>query len=172
VKESPAYIFISTIQKHAKKYKYSALNPSSCLIKRIWYNSNMNFSEFIKPGLTAGMTDTVSDRNTASAYGSGYLGVYSTPAMIALMEGTALSAVDPLLPPGWSSVGTEVNIKHLSATPMGMKVSGKAELLSIDGKSLLFKVEAFDEAGKIGEGTHRRFIVENEKFLARTKEKK
>ena len=132
----------------------------------------MDFTEILKPGFNAEKTETVSEKNIASAYGSGCLGVYSTPAMIALMEGTALSAVDPHLPPGWSTVGTEVNIKHLSATPLGMKVSAKAELLSVDGKTLLFKVEAFDEAGKIGEGTHRRFIVDSEKFLARITRKK
>jgi len=132
----------------------------------------MNFSDILKPGLSAEKTDTVSDKNTARVFGSGTLDVYSTPSMIGLMEGTALSAVDPLLPPGWSSVGTELNIKHLSATPLGMKIRAKAELLSIDGKALVFKVEAFDEAGKIGEGTHNRFIVEITKFLARTEAKK
>ena len=111
-------------------------------------------------------------KNTAAVFGSGCLDVYSTPAMVALMEGTSLSAVDPLLPSGFSTVGTELNINHLSATPIGMKVSAKAELLRIDGKSLLFKVEAFDEAGKIGEGTHKRFIIEIEKFIARTEGKK
>jgi len=132
----------------------------------------MDFNDILKPGLCAGKTETVSEKNIASALGSGCLGVYSTPAMIALMEGTALSAVDPLLPLGYSTVGTELNVKHLSATPQGMEVSAKAELLSVEGKSLLFTVEAFDEAGKIGEGTHRRFIVENGKFLARTEGKK
>jgi len=138
----------------------------------MWYTGSMDFTEILKPGFNAGKTDTVSESNTASAYGSGGLGVYSTPAMIALMEGAAVSAVDPHLPQGWSSVGTELNIKHLSATPLGMKVTAKAELISVDGKAMLFKVEAHDEAGKIGEGTHRRFIVENEKFMNRTEAKK
>jgi len=132
----------------------------------------MDFTEILKPGLSAEKTDTVSMKNTAAVFGSGCLDVYSTPAMVALMEGTSLSAVDPLLPSGFSTVGTELNINHLSATPIGMKVSAKAELLRIDGKSLLFKVEAFDEAGKIGEGTHKRFIIEIEKFIARTEGKK
>jgi len=132
----------------------------------------MDFTEILKPGLKAEKTSVVSEKNTAAVFGSGCLDVYSTPAMVALMEGTALSAVDPLLPPGFSTVGTELNIKHLSATPIGMKVSAKAELLSISGKSLLFNIEAFDEAGKIGEGAHQRFIVEIEKFIARTEGKK
>ena len=132
----------------------------------------MNFADILKPGLTAEKADVVSEKNTADTFGSGGLGVYATPSMIALMEGAALSAVDPLLPPGWSTVGTELSIKHLSATPIGMKISAKAELLSIEGRALVFKVEAFDEAGKIGEGSHNRFIVESGKFLARTEAKK
>ena len=131
----------------------------------------MDFADILKPGIEAKKSDTVTEANTASALGSGGLAVYATPAMIALMEAAALSAVAPFLPPGWSTVGTELNVKHISATPMGMEVSAKAELLSVDGRALSFKVEAFDEAGKIGEGTHQRFIVENEKFLAKTKGK-
>jgi predicted thioesterase len=91
--------------------------------------------------------------------------------MIALMEGAALSAVESLLPRGWSTVWTELNVKHLSASPAGMKVRSEAELTGIDGRALFFKVEAFDEAGKIGEGTHSRFIVENERFLKKAGEK-
>jgi len=132
----------------------------------------MDFTTILKPGLAAQRTDAVTDKNIASAWGSGGLSVYATPALIALMEMTALLAVDPLLPPGWSTVGTELNVKHLSATPPGMNVSARAELLSVNGRALVFKVEAFDEAGKIGEGTHSRFIVENERFLARTEAKK
>ena len=137
----------------------------------MWYSLSMNFEEILKPGLKAEKTITVTESNAASAWGSGGLAVYATPAMIALMENSALSAVAPLLPPGWSTVGTELNIRHLSATPLGMKVSASAELLSVEGRALVFKVEAFDEAGKIGEGTHGRFIVENEKFLEKTKKK-
>ena len=132
----------------------------------------MDFTDILKPGLLAEKTSAVTDKNTASAWGSGSLDVLATPAMIALMEGAALSAVDPLLPEGWSTVGTELNVKHLSATPLGMKISARAELLSIDGRALTFKVEAFDEAGKIGEGTHSRFIVENERFMTKAAGKK
>ena len=132
----------------------------------------MNFTDILKPGLKATTTDTVTDGNIARAWGSGGLAVYATPAMIALVETAAYSAVQSLLPPGWSTVGTEINIKHISATPAGMKVYARAELLSIDGNALGFKVEAFDEAGKIGEGAHSRFIVENERFLVRTERKR
>jgi len=132
----------------------------------------MDFTGILKPGLSAEKTETVSEKNTASALGSGSLSVYATPAMAALMEAAAVSALDPLLPQGYSSVGTELNIKHLSATPPDMKVSARAELLSVEGKALFFKVEAFDEAGKIGEGAHTRFIIEIEKFMTRTEGKK
>jgi len=132
----------------------------------------MNFQEMLKPGLEATLTETVTDRNVASAWGSGGLEVYATPAMIAYMEMAAFSAVNSLLPPGWSTVGTEINIKHLSATPLGMKVTARAELTGVNGRALSFKVEAFDETGKIGEGTHGRFIVDNEKFIAKVENKK
>jgi len=132
----------------------------------------MDFENILKPGLEAEKAVIVTDKNTALACGSGGLNVFSTPAMITLMEESSLSAVQSLLPPGWSTVGTELNVKHLSATPLGMKVSARAELLSISGRALSFKVEAFDETGKIGEGTHSRFIVENEKFLTKIAGKK
>jgi len=132
----------------------------------------MDFSTFLKPGIEAQKAETVPDKNTAAAWGSGGIAVYATPAMIALMEGAAFSAVGSILPPGWSTVGTELNIKHIAASPLGMKVYAKAELLNIDGRALSFKVEAFDEAGKIGEGTHNRFIIEVEKFLTKIEAKK
>ena len=131
----------------------------------------MDFSSVLRPGLRAEKTETVSDTLTASAWGSGGLPVFATPAMIALMELTALSAVDPLLPEGWSTVGTELQVRHLAATPPGMEVRCTAELLALEGRRLLFKVEAFDEAGRIGEGTHHRFIVENSRFLQKINEK-
>ena len=132
----------------------------------------MDFTDIIKPGIEGESTETVTDKNTANAYGSGLLDVYSTPAMIALMENSAFSVIAPLLPPEFSTVGSEVNIKHLSASPIGMKITAKAKLLEIDRRALIFKVEAFDEKGIIGEGIHTRFIVEIEKFMAKTKAKK
>jgi predicted thioesterase len=131
----------------------------------------MDFSTMLRPGLRAEKTETAAEKNAASSWGSGRLPVFATPAMIALMEMTALSAVDPLLPDGWSTVGTGLNVKHLAATPPGMRVRCEAELLELDGRRLLFRVDAFDEAGKIGEGTHERFIVENERFLKKVYEK-
>jgi predicted thioesterase len=132
----------------------------------------MEFDALLKPGLAGEKTETVTDDNTAESWGSGGLPVYATPAMIALMEGAAVNAADRLLPPGWSTVGTELEVKHLSATPAGLEVRAAAELLEIDGRRLRFRVEAFDGAGKIGEGYHARFIVENEGFLKKVSGKK
>lgn len=106
--------------------------------------------------------------NTATAVGSGVLKVFATPCMLALMEKTACDSVIPYLDEGWGSVGTEVNIKHVSATPIGMTVRCESELVEVDGRRLVFTVKAYDEAGLIGEGTHERFIVNNEKFQSKT----
>jgi predicted thioesterase len=132
----------------------------------------MDFSNLIKPGIEAEKHEAITDKNTAAAWGSGGLAVYATPAMIALMEGAAFSTVEKLLPEGWSTVGTELNVRHISATPLDMKVYAKAELLNINGRALSFRIEAFDEAGKIGEGTHSRFIIDVEKFLTKIAGKK
>jgi predicted thioesterase len=125
----------------------------------------------LKPGLGAEKIETVTAENTADAWGSGGLPVYATPAMIALMEGAAVAAVQDRLPQGFSTVGTELNVKHLSASPLGMEIRAWGELIEIDGRRLRFKVEAYDRAGKIGEGFHERFIIENERFLKKTSEK-
>ncbi|MDR1286557.1 MAG: thioesterase family protein [Treponema sp.] len=132
----------------------------------------MDYNALLKPGIAAEKKQIVAAGNTADSLGSGGLPVFATPAMIALMEMTAVAAVDHLLPEGWSTVGTELNVRHLSATPPGMEVRARAELLEIDRQRLLFSVEAFDNAGKIGEGVHGRFIIENERFLKKTAEKK
>lgn len=109
--------------------------------------------------------------NTATAVGSGVLEVFATPCMIALMEKTACDSVIPYLEEGDGTVGTEVNVKHLSATPIGMTVRCESELMEADGRRLVFRVAAFDDAGLIGEGTHERFIVNNEKFQSKTNRK-
>jgi predicted thioesterase len=131
----------------------------------------MDFETILKPGLQGRAETLVSEKNTAKGYGSGGLEVYSTPNMVTIMEGACVEAVHKFMPPGFSSVGTEVNVKHLAASPLGMKVWAEAELLEIDGRALRFRVEAFDTAGKIGEGTHSRFIVEDEKFLKKAESK-
>ena len=103
--------------------------------------------------------------DTASVFGSGAAEVFATPMMIGLMEGAAMNAVKSYLPTGFSTVGTSVNIRHLSATAVGKKVWAEAELIEIDRKRLVFKVDAYDEDKKIGEGIHERFIIDEGKFM-------
>lgn len=122
-------------------------------------------------GLTGTKQSIVNNTNTAKTYGSGELEVFATPAMVGLMEGAAMNAVHSSLPEGFGTVGTELQVKHVAATPLGMNVEARAELIAINGKRLSFKVEAYDEVGLIGEGTHERYIVEEEKFLSRVNNK-
>jgi predicted thioesterase len=123
------------------------------------------------PGLVGESSDVVNDGNTAARWGSGLVASFSTPAMIGMMETAAFNSTRPVLPSTQTTVGTAVNIKHLAATPPGMRVHARAELLEVDGRKLLFKVEAWDEVEKIGEGTHIRFIVDAERFAKKFKEK-
>ncbi|HWR23132.1 MAG TPA: thioesterase family protein [Feifaniaceae bacterium] len=108
---------------------------------------------------------TVDDTNTAEAMGSGDLPVFATPAMIALMEKVSAQSVAPDLEPGYTSVGTMIQIEHVSATPAGGVVRCESELVEAEGRKLRFAVAAYDDAGLIGHGTHERFIVERDKFM-------
>ena len=114
----------------------------------------------------------VDESNIASAIKSGSLPVFATPSMIALMEQTAAQHAQPFMENGFTTVGISVNIKHISATPIGMSVSCESTLIGIEDKKLTFSVKAFDECGLIGEGTHERFIVNSEKFMMRANSKK
>lgn len=125
----------------------------------------------IKIGLTNEVSEMVTESNTATAMGSGVLKVYATPAMCALMEKAASDLMDTLVDEGNTTVGISLNIAHNAATPVGMKVSAKAEITAVDGRKISFKVTASDEAGEIGCGTHDRFIVGAEKFQAKTDSK-
>ena len=113
----------------------------------------------------------VTGDNTALKFGSGSVDVFGTPAMIALMEEASINTVDKKLPEGFATVGIELSIKHIAATPKGMNITASAELLEIDGKRLVFKVEAFDEVEKIGEGIHQRYIIELDKFKSKAQSK-
>ncbi|GAB6106973.1 thioesterase family protein [Fusibacter bizertensis] len=113
----------------------------------------------------------VEEKHTAAAFGSGNILVFSTPMMIGLMENAALNCAQKGLESTESTVGTFVNIKHIAATPVGQKVTATAELVEIEGKKLLFKVEAYDELEKIGEGTHGRYVIHAEKFLEKINRK-
>lgn len=119
----------------------------------------------IHPGITGKATITVNTTDTALQYGSGLVEVFATPAMIALMEKTAHESVQPLLPEGFLTVGSEVNIKHIKATGVSKQVRAESVLLSVEEKKLTFKTEAYDEEGKIGFGTHTRYIVEKKPFM-------
>lgn len=125
----------------------------------------------IKTGIKNTKQITVEEKDTALSYGSGTLRVFATPAMTALMENTAMNAAAPYLEEGEATVGTEINIRHLSATPVGGTVTCEAELTEADGRRLVFSVKAYDNAGLIGEGTHERFVIKTEKFLAKTYDK-
>ena len=121
-------------------------------------------SQILVPGIRLTTTRTVSTNDTAAVYGSGLHDVLSTPAMIAFMEQTAMKAVEACLDEGEGTVGTEVNIRHLKATPVGKTITCTATLQEVNGNRLLFHVEADDETGKIGEGKHERFIIDNQRF--------
>lgn len=119
--------------------------------------------------ITVGMkgeTDTLVERaDTAAEVGSGDLLVYATPCMAALMEGAACEAIAQALGEGQTTVGTLLSIEHTSATPVGLEVRAEAEVTAVDGKVITFALRAFDEVGQIGSGTHKRVIVNSQKFL-------
>lgn len=121
----------------------------------------------LKPGLTGTAETVVRETNTALAMGSGSLHVFATPSMIALMEQAACNAVAACLDEESTSVGTLVNITHDAATGMGKKVTSTATLTAVEGRKLVFEITAADEDKQIGKGTHERFIVNKEKFMAK-----
>ena len=114
----------------------------------------------------------VTEDKTAAAVGSGLVPVFATPYMVALMENAAVNAVQAGLEAGQGTVGTRLEVTHDAATPVGMKVWAEAELTAVEGKKLTFTVRAFDEAGPIGGGTHERFIITVDRFLAKAEAKK
>ena len=126
----------------------------------------------LEKGLLGKQEIVVTEEQTAKVYGSGSLRVFGTPAMIALMENTALKSVAPYIGDGNGTVGTQLDVKHVSATPVGMKVTCETKLVEVEGRRLVFEVKAYDECGLIGEGTHERFIIAEEKFQAKTDAKK
>jgi predicted thioesterase len=123
-------------------------------------------------GLVGEASTTVDASRLASAVGSGGLEVCSTPSMIALMEGAALQAVEPFLPEEQTTVGVRIDVRHIAATPVGMQLHARAELTEVDGRRLVFHVEAFDAHEKVGEGTHERMIVDPARLLARAHAKR
>lgn len=122
----------------------------------------------ISVGMKGETTTLVEREDTASEVGSGSLLVYATPCMVALMEGAACEAISAAIPEDKTSVGIELSIAHLSATPVGLEVRAEAEVTAVDGSIITFQVTAYDEAGKIGEGTHKRAVISTQRFLDKT----
>jgi len=123
----------------------------------------------LAPGISLRQTKTVTFEDTAAKFGSGFLEIYATPALLAFMEHTALLLVQPYLEKGFGTVGTIVNITHLKGTPVGTSVECEATLVKIEGNSLTFNIVVTDGTDKIGEGTHSRFIIDEERFMKKFK---
>lgn len=122
-------------------------------------------------GITGSLTRLVTDDTLASHTGSGRVEVFATPNLVLLMEEAAAACLEDYLEPGETTVGSVVNIRHLAPTPKGLTVTASAKLTGIDGRRLIFQVEATDGVDRIGEGTHERFVVQREKFISRAYEK-
>lgn len=114
---------------------------------------------------------TVDESNTAIALGSGTVSVLATPALIALLENAAQNSVAPFLEAGSTTVGTMVNIKHLAATPVGLNVTASSRLIELDGRRLVFEVEAKDDVEAVAAGVHERFIIKADSFMKRAANK-
>ena len=126
----------------------------------------------IEPGATAEVRTTVTPDRTADAMGNKGVLVLATPFLVGLLESASHAVLAPHLPPGAGSVGTMVEMKHLAATPVGLTVRARATLLETDGKRFLFGVEAWDDAEKVAEGRHERFLVPDlQKLVARAMKK-
>lgn len=125
----------------------------------------------LQPGLRASQSLVVGPEHTAPSIGSGKVAVLATPVMINLMEGASLAAVEHLLPAGHQSLGIHLDVRHFAATPVGMRVTTYAELTGIEGRTLLFKVEARDEAEVVGQGIHARVVVNVARFDQRVQRK-
>ena len=127
--------------------------------------------EELVPGLHAELEHTVTDADSASQWGSGLVPVFSTPALVGLMEGAAVAALTGHLAPGQTTVGAHIDVRHLAATPIGMQVRARAELMGVEGRRLVFKIQAWDESELIGEADHERFVVDEARFVGRVQAK-
>lgn len=131
----------------------------------------MSISLAFSPGVTGTATLVVGEEHTAPRVGSGKIHVLATPIMINLIEAAALAACEHLLPEGHQSLGTRLDVSHVAATPVGMRVIATAEVTKVDGRNLFFRVKAEDERDLIGEGIHERVVVNVERFDKRVQEK-
>lgn len=126
----------------------------------------------LREGIMGSSETVVDENNIALTMGSGELEVFATPAMVALMEEAAAESVKPYIDEGSTTVGTALEIEHVSATPIGVSVRCESELCHVDGRKLVFNVTAYDNAGIIGKGRHERFIVEKERFMKKAEAKR
>jgi fluoroacetyl-CoA thioesterase len=131
----------------------------------------MDFAAALKPGLTGRTELVVGEDHTAPRVGSGKVRVLATPVMINLFEAAALAAIEALLPPGYQSLGTILNVRHIAATPVGMKVFAEARVIRVENRTVFFELIAKDERELIGDGTHERVVVNVEKFSQRVEKK-
>jgi predicted thioesterase len=131
----------------------------------------MEAPQTLRPGLRGAVEIVVGNEHTAPHVGSGRVPVLATPVVINLLEAAALAAVEHLLPPGHQSLGTELNVRHFAATPVGMRVQAEAEVVAVDGRTLKFRVSARDEREPISDGTHERVIVNVARFDQRMERK-
>src|SRR5258708_27478761 len=125
----------------------------------------------LKAGMTGSAELLVGEAHTAPRVGSGKVRVLATPVMINLIEAAALDAVESLLPPGYQSLGTVLNVRHIAATPVGMRARATVEVERVEGRTVFFKVQVHDEKELIGDGTHERVVVNVEKFDQRVQTK-
>ena len=125
----------------------------------------------ITTGKTATVTTTVTDKNTAKAVGSGDLNVFSTPMMVALMEQAACECLVDSLEAAQTSVGTQINVAHLTASPLGATITASATINNIEGRKVSFIITAHDGVNEIGNGTHERFIIDSERFMKKLEQR-
>jgi len=119
----------------------------------------------VRVGLIGESITTVTSKETAKTLGSGTLNVYATPAMIALMEAASVAAIESYLDDNYTSVGIQIHVRHVAATPIGEHITAIAEVTRVDDKRVTFEVRAWDEHELIGEGTHVRYIIEADEFM-------
>jgi len=131
----------------------------------------MSSTERLKPGLKGSSTLMVAEEHTAPRVGSGRVHVLATPVMINVIEAAALAAIEHLLPEGYQSLGTRLDIRHFAATPVGMRVRAEVEVLKVDGRTVTFGVAVADEKEPIGDGTHERMVVNVSRFDVRVQDK-
>lgn len=125
----------------------------------------------LQTGLTGAARAVVDETNTAQALGSGTVPVYATPALVALLEQAAVDALAPHLPAGTTTVGIDIHVRHLAATPLGMAIRAEATVTGVDGRRLSFELAAYDAVEQIADGVHERVIVDEQRFIARAQAK-